>query len=58
MRGRGQPYFCCVLMENVRDVGELAATPTKKPDLVSAKPGSNGEYDGSRERETLREGKG
>ncbi|EXL76964.1 hypothetical protein FOPG_08440 [Fusarium oxysporum f. sp. conglutinans race 2 54008] len=45
-------------MENVRDVGELAATPTKKPDLVSAKPGSNGEYDGSRERETLREGKG
>jgi hypothetical protein len=29
-------------METVRDVGELATTRTKKPDLVSAKPGPNG----------------
>lgn len=29
-------------MENVRDVGELATTRTKKPDLVSAKRGSSG----------------
>lgn len=42
MRPCGQPCFCCVLMENVRDVGELATTRTRKPDLVSDKRGSSG----------------
>lgn len=58
MRPCGQPCFCCVLMENVRDVGELATRRTRKPDLVSDKCGSSGNMTAVENAKTLRERKG